>query len=51
MDVLLHKKLRKVKIKTSKGKKSFNNADVDADVNADADAKINKQPLKYLLFS
>ena len=37
IDVLLYKKLRKAKIKASKGKKSYN---ADADVNADAGAEI-----------
>ena len=32
MDVLLHKKLRKAKIKTSQGNKSFYNADSDAEM-------------------
>ena len=39
IDVLLHKKLRKTKIKTSKSKKIYN-ADAGADVNADADAEM-----------
>ena len=39
IDVLLHKKLWKAKIKASKVKKKFN-ADGNADVNADADAEM-----------
>ena len=38
-DVLLHKKLRKAKIKPSKGKIIYH-ADADADVNADVDAEM-----------
>ena len=41
MDVLLHNKPRKTKIKASKGKIKFCNA--DADVNADAEADISRQ--------
>ena len=40
MDVLLHSKPRKTKIKTSKSKIKFFNG--DADVNAHADANISK---------
>ena len=41
IDVLLYKKLRKVKLKASKDQK-IHNADVDAGVNADANAEISK---------
>ena len=40
MDVLLHNKPRKTKIKASKDKIKFCNA--DADVNADAEADISR---------
>ena len=39
MDVLLHKKFRKAKIKTSQGK-SFCNADTDADADAITDTNV-----------
>ena len=39
IDVLLHKKLRKAKIKAWKGKKNYN-ADSDVYIKADADAEM-----------